>query len=330
MDKEKIDERPLMVSIRCITYNQEKYIRDALEGFVMQKTNFRFEAIVHDDASTDGTADIIREYAERYPDIIKPIYETENQYSKHDGSLGRIMNAACTGKYIAYCEGDDYWIDPLKLQKQVDFLETHPSYSMCWTDAFQETNGKKIPYNRYPKDFESPVGDIIEQGGLWIPTASTLYRNSVMLKFPKGVTICDYTYQMFAAFMGKVYYLAKPSCVYRYMSQGSWTSGVKYASPKYARNIYLGEMQILDDFNQLSDYKYNIFFERRAAGVLFQSAYSQKDYAAARYYLKLRDKYNISTSKVVRLEVEGFRALASLYRLYAKVKIWIMNSLNNK
>lgn len=126
----KKDTRPLMVTIRCATYNQEPYIRQCLDGFVMQKTNFRFEAIVHDDASTDRTADIIREYAEKYPDIIKPIYETENQYSKHDGSLRRIMDTHTHGKYVAICEGDDYWIDPLKLQKQVDFLENHPEYGM--------------------------------------------------------------------------------------------------------------------------------------------------------------------------------------------------------
>lgn len=111
-------QQPLMVTIRCIAYNQEAYIRDCLEGFVMQKTNFRFEAIVHDDASTDGTATIIKEYAEKYPDIIKPILETDNQYSKHDGSLGRIMDEHTHGKYVAYCEGDDYWTDPLKLQNK--------------------------------------------------------------------------------------------------------------------------------------------------------------------------------------------------------------------
>ena len=108
-----INKYPLL-AIRCLTYNHEPYIRQCLEGFVMQKTDFSFIAIVHDDASTDNTADIIREYAEKYPDIIKPIYETENQYSKHDGSLGRIMNAAIPEnvKYVAMCEGDDYWIDP--------------------------------------------------------------------------------------------------------------------------------------------------------------------------------------------------------------------------
>lgn len=109
-------ENPVL-TIQCIAYNQAPYIRQCLEGFCMQKTNFRFEAIVHDDASTDDTALIIREYAEKYPDIIKPIYETENQYSKKDGSLRRIMNKHTCGKYVAYCEGDDYWTDPLKLQK---------------------------------------------------------------------------------------------------------------------------------------------------------------------------------------------------------------------
>ena len=93
-----MDNQDIKVTIRCITYNQKDYIRQCLDGFVMQRTNFRFEAIVHDDASTDGTAEIVREYAEKYPDIVKPIFETENQYSKHDGSLGRIMNAHTRGQ----------------------------------------------------------------------------------------------------------------------------------------------------------------------------------------------------------------------------------------
>lgn len=122
-----------LVSIRCLVYNHEPFLRECLDGFIMQKTEFTFEVIVHDDASTDGSAAIIREYAEKYPDIIKPIYETENQYSKRDGSLQRIMNAAIhpAVKYIAMCEGDDYWTEPYKLQKQVDFLETHLDYSLC-------------------------------------------------------------------------------------------------------------------------------------------------------------------------------------------------------
>ena len=116
------------VAINCLVYNHEPYLRECLEGFVMQQTDFPFVAIVHDDASTDHSADIIREYAAKYPDIIHPIYETENQYSKKNGSLTKIMDTAieATGApYIAMCEGDDYWIDPHKLQKQVDYLDQH-------------------------------------------------------------------------------------------------------------------------------------------------------------------------------------------------------------
>lgn len=122
------------VAIKCLVYNHEPYLRECLEGFVMQQTDFPFVAIVHDDASTDHSVDIIREYAAKYPDIIHPLYETENQWRKADGSLRKIMNDAieATGApYIAMCEGDDYWTDPHKLQKQVDFLDTHPEYELC-------------------------------------------------------------------------------------------------------------------------------------------------------------------------------------------------------
>ena len=128
--KNKTDLVP-MVSISCITYNHAPYIRECLDGFMMQKTNFAFEVLIHDDASTDGTADIIREYEAKYPDIIKPIYQTENQYSKGISPSASFNFPRAKGKYIALCEGDDYWTDPLKLQKQVDFLESHPDYVMC-------------------------------------------------------------------------------------------------------------------------------------------------------------------------------------------------------
>lgn len=327
MEQKKEIPQPLMVTIRCCTFNHEPYIRDCLEGFVMQKTNFRFEAIVHDDASTDGTAAIIKEYAEKYPDIIKPIFETENQYSKHDGSLGRIMNEHTHGKYVAYCEGDDYWIDPLKLQKQVDFLETHPDYSMCWTDAYQETNGEKVPYKRYPKDQQSPIRDIIEEGGLWIPTASTLYRKEVICNFPTDIYCFDYTMQVYASILGKTYYFAEQTCVYRYMSIGSWTSNIARQSRSEIKKRLAKEKKINEYFNRYSNYKYKEYFERWAGKLLFNLAYYSKDFKSAQEYLKLRDKYNIQTLKVIRLEVNGHSTIAWLYRMYAKYKIVISNFL---
>lgn len=150
MDK----EGSIIVAINCMVYNHEPFVRQCLEGFVMQQTNFHFVAIVHDDASTDKSADIIREYAERYPDIIYPIYETENQYSKHDGSLSKIKDEAIQSlnpKYVATCEGDDYWTDPMKLQKQVDFLEKNPEYVMCAHNytIFEQNTGKTYPCHNY-------------------------------------------------------------------------------------------------------------------------------------------------------------------------------------
>lgn len=134
-----------LVSIRCTTYRQESFIGQCLDGFLMQKTNFPFEIIVHDDASPDKTAEIIRQYEIKYPNIIKPIYEKENQYSKRDGSMDKIISKHLSGKYLATCEGDDYWCNEGKLQQQFDFLEMHPEYSVVGhLTKSVDLNGKEV------------------------------------------------------------------------------------------------------------------------------------------------------------------------------------------
>lgn len=125
---------PPVVSVCCTTYNHENYISEAIDGFLIQETNFPFEIIIRDDCSTDKTASIVRAYVEKYPKIIKPIYETENQYSKGVKPMPEVFKRAI-GKYFALCEGDDYWTDPLKLQKQVDFLEDNPEYVITYSRA---------------------------------------------------------------------------------------------------------------------------------------------------------------------------------------------------
>lgn len=143
----------ILVSICCITYNHAPFIRKALDGFLMQqapscvpkgaKMSDWCEILIHDDCSTDGTTDIVKEYAAKYPDLIFPLYEEENQYSK--GVKVDFFNYnRAKGKYIAYCEGDDYWTDPNKLQKQVDFMENHPEYAICihGCSIYDVRNGK--------------------------------------------------------------------------------------------------------------------------------------------------------------------------------------------
>ena len=218
----------IQVSIRCFAYNHERFIRQCLEGFVMQKTDFRFEAIVHDDASTDNTAAIIREYAEKYPDIIKPIYETENQYSKHDGSLTRIMNAHTRGKYVAMCEGDDYWTDPYKLQKQVDFLESHPDYVMCssrWDEYFENEKrfSPDIPGYVPAEGLSYSLDDLIR--GLWcFQPLTVVYRRSAldMTRYSQYRPAKDITLFYLLLTKGKGFCFNDSMAVYRYHSGGVW------------------------------------------------------------------------------------------------------------
>ena len=216
-----MSEQPKVI-IRCCVYNHEPYLRDCIEGFVMQQTNFPFKAVVHDDCSTDNSAAIIREYAEKYPHIIEPMYETENQYSKWDGSLGRIMNAASLNRspYIAYCEGDDYWIDPLKLQKQVDFLDNNPDYSMCFSACKIRKEGTNDTTNKGENitDRDYTATDMFRS---WIvPTASICVRSEIckderIVKFDKRKLHGDIILILTAAHYGKVRGMKDKMVVYR-------------------------------------------------------------------------------------------------------------------
>ena len=219
----------IIVSIHCLAYNHVDYIRQCLDGFMMQKTNFRFEAIVHDDASTDGTAEIIKEYAEKYPDIIKPILEKENVYSKHiPGLLTKIMDEKCSGKYIAICEGDDYWIDPLKLQKQVDYMEAHPECAMtCTRTKLYSEKEKRYYAEQYcrKKDGIINLVDIVNRTGLYISTCSIIYRREIMRDYPdycKKCRVGDYPLQIYCAMKGTVFYFDKAMSVYRRDNPNSW------------------------------------------------------------------------------------------------------------
>ena len=220
-----------MVTVHCLAYNHEQYIRDCLNGIVMQKTNFRFEAIVHDDVSKDKTAQIIREYAWKFPDIIKPIYETENQYSKNDGSLEQIMNKNSYGKYIAICEGDDYWTDPYKLQKQVDFMEKYHEYGLCYTKAKILKNGQ------ISGDFGTP--DTSFEGLLTysnFPTLTRLYRKSIwdsyykdVNPYTKGWMMVDYPMAFYFALKSKIKYIEGFTGVYRIVGESaSHSSNIDY------------------------------------------------------------------------------------------------------
>ena len=175
-----------LVSISSMTFNHAPFIRQCLDSLLMQKTNFPLEILIHDDASTDGTKEIVEEYVSRYPDLIFPIFQKENQYSKGvRGIMSRYNYPRARGRYIAICEGDDYWTDPLKLQKQVDFLEAHDEYVLTFHDFKIVTEqGKVIDENPLPAEQKKDASrkDLI-LGNRMTMTLTLCFRN-VIKAFP--------------------------------------------------------------------------------------------------------------------------------------------------
>ena len=309
------DPRPLMVTIRCIAYNHERFIRQCLEGFVMQKTNFRFEAIVHDDASTDGTATIIREYAEKYPNIIKPILQTENQYSQGK-KIGAIMEHLFPqGKYIAECEGDDYWTDPEKLQRQVDFLEAHPDYSTVCnrTKLYSEYRQQYIGENCcYDKSQTIDVRDIILKGGLFISTCSLLYRKSILPTTLPGYWerchVGDYPLQIHAAMQGKVYYFHDAMSVYRVENTASWVGRRESISIDKLIATVKSEVQMLKGFAMANPAYKSIFLQR------------------IRIFINTQYPYKTASEDDLKKYIEAFQEDICQYDVLSKMDLWMRSS----
>ncbi|ACX76242.1 glycosyl transferase family 2 [Fibrobacter succinogenes subsp. succinogenes S85] len=265
-----------MVSVRCITYNQESYIAKALDGFLMQETDFPFEVIVHDDASTDRTADIIREYVAKFPKIIKPIYETENQYSKRDGSIARIMLPFLRGKYVAFCEGDDYWCDANKLQLQYEAMEQHPECSICLhkVQVIYENGektkrimpaGKKFKTGFITQDEYAYC--IISQADVYFHLSSYFTKTDFLIRiqrnkpdYYKYSTAGDAKLQRFCLNEGKPFFIDRIMSCYRTQSRGSWT--LREHSTKEQRKKHMENMIKLDDsFDNYSNYRFHNFIE---------------------------------------------------------------------
>ena len=258
-----------LVSICCITYNQEKYIANTLESFLMQRTYFPFEILIHDDASTDRTADIIREYQKMYPTIIKPILQTENKMSQGI-EIDYVYNfKRALGKYVAYCEGDDYWTDPDKLQKQVDFMEEH-AYVSAYIHADKTINesGEKVIGERraFPEDHFLEVEEAIYLDGKFAQN-SMLFRNEHIQKnrIPDwyfDAPVSDYPLLLFFALHGKIYYKNEVMSAYRRAALNSWTRTVYLDSEKRKKH-YEELRRTLQEFDRDTEYQYTKAVEKQ-------------------------------------------------------------------
>lgn len=254
----------ILVSISCITYNHSAYIRQCLDGMLMQQTTFGFEILIHDDCSTDGTDDIIREYVSRYPQIIKPLFEEENQYQQGKPIGTIVWNLPrAKGKYIAMCEGDDYWTDPLKLQKQVDFMEANPEYGLCYTDySVCDEFGNITEESHFKTSQRKPIltfeEHLFSQG--YIAPMTWLFRKDVYTSITndmiQGTT--DGTYVLALEFFAKskVAYLFDTTATYR-VHQGSASRPLSLSALfRYRKGVYDIEFEYIKRYTKNQWYFY--------------------------------------------------------------------------
>ncbi len=278
------------VSVLCAAYNQEKYIRQTLESLVMQKTNFPFEIIVNDDASTDKTPEIIKEYADKYPNIIKPIYQKENKYSK-----GLSINIECLypkakGKYLAWCEGDDFWTDENKLQIQYDIMEKNPNCHLCVHKVQMiAENGEFIRFRPF-FDLQEKIMNteeffkIIFYNFEFQTTSYFLRRadySNYITDFAKIWQIVvkhgfeDLAILLYFGLLNGIYYIDRNMSSYRKYSLGSWSLRNKNKYPKFYCSI-----ETIEEFDKYTSYKYHklcIFQMLRLSIHIVKNTYKLKD-----------------------------------------------------
>lgn len=222
------------VSIYVPCYNQKDFIRKNLDSILMQKVNFKYEIIVRDDCSTDGTREIILEYANKYPDIIKPYLEEENQYSKHKFmQCQKKIMSLCSGEYYATLEGDDYWTDENKLQAQVDFLDNNPDFTGCFTKTLRKNviTGEDICYKPSVEELNGKNVFTVEDTKkvYFITTASVLYRykpfkSELLSLMPFDIINGDSFFILYFSLKGKIKYIDRLSSVHTFNETGIWNS----------------------------------------------------------------------------------------------------------
>ncbi len=264
----------VLVSIICMTYNHEKYVEQALKGLVSQRTNFKYEIIVHDDASTDNTAEIIRKYASMYPDLIQPIIQEENKMSKGVKITRDIIFPVCKGKYIAFCEGDDYWCFDDRLQKQVEAMENSPNISMCLAKVqYMDAEGNKLD-DIMPRQCHNFKEGIIPKDyycekvwiyGAYFHTSSYLMRRDLILwSFKSKATLRmngDQVWLRIASMLGDVYFLNEIVACRRMLTSNSFNKWFADAKDDVKAKYLLNEAEgyaIFDSETNREFHKYSV------------------------------------------------------------------------
>lgn len=287
----------VIVSVFCLTYNHAEYIEDALKGFLRQKTDFEYNVFAFDDASTDGTSEILKGYQKKYPDMFNVYIAEENTYNSPNRNelLKRLYDKYLPGKYIAWCEGDDYWTDDNKLQIQVDYMESHPECSMTAHSSVWENflNHTMTDYRPYKENRVITPEEIILKPNGNVSTASLVMKRDVFIR-ADGFPTCDVEdvpMQLSAISKGEVYYFDLPMSVYRYMHSGSWSKTVKKDIMKYLIHCYK-MVVFLDDYDVYTGFKYSKYIKQLVKSYLYEAIYMNNQISICdfdKYYNSILD-----------------------------------------
>lgn len=259
------DHEPIAVTVVCLTYNHSKYISACIDSLIKQNVNFKYEIIVHDDASTDGTTEIIQEYAKRFPELIVPILEKENLYSKGQ-SFSQHITPLIRGKYVCHCEGDDWWISSDKLQQQFDYMEAHGDCSLCVHGTVLYDDSLNCYVGLSPvsgKERDLSTENIIEKGGWYISTNSMFYQ-SCHYELPSvfsGWGVGDYPKAIYLSLEGRVHCISEIMSAYRVNARGSWTvrTNKSVNAKQHSNELIIKGLSIADAY---SKYKFHTSFEK--------------------------------------------------------------------
>ena len=292
----------------CTTFNHEPFIKDAMSGFTMQETSYPFVCIIIDDASTDGTAAVIDGFLDEHFDFsdgsvaerkeqdfgrvvfaghrdnkncfFVVIFLKENHNSRGKSKIPYYEEWMRSSRYIAFCEGDDYWTNPLKLQMQVNVLERHEEMSLCCSACTVSTKDHSYLQQRYLVDCIVPPEDIIAGGGLWLHLATYMVRRDVFLSLPLFCRRChvgDYPLILWASMNGNVFFLSTETAVYRFQSPGSWTQRQNSQSIERLIRGWRSEVNMLENMNGWSKQKYESAFHHRIADYLYDQMLIHKE-----------------------------------------------------
>ncbi len=250
-------DNAVKVSVLCTAYNHEAYIRQTLETLTSQETSFPFEILINDDASTDGTAEIIREFEARFPALIRPFYQKENLFSRDIDIYQVVFYPNARGRYVAFCEGDDYWTDPTKLQRQADFLDAHPEYAACVHNTVLRFCGggeTERPLLRREGDGDIVTADILPGMSGAYHTSSLMAKREILADPPDFYEVAckygfgDYPDALWLSLHGPIRYLDRCMSVYRINSNPeAWSSGVDRQYGKL-RQFIRGKIEMLRAF----------------------------------------------------------------------------------